>query len=428
MLSILNNYFFFSFLTTLAVSNNLALFFISWVGLNISLYGILLKSFNSFNKEITLKYFISGSIVTMFLLFSFLLYFFDFFSLSFSSASYIFFSTENLDNSDCAFFYVSSQQRVFYAILVCSLLFKLGSFPFHFYLADMYQALNERETMFVYTIALKISIFFTLLKILVSFWYLNQTIVDLLICSGFSSMFVSSFSILKQYKLSKFWAYSYLNSIGFTLLAISSGISCDLGELSFYSAKAYFFTYLITWFGIVDFMSTFTLKTIGTSGTKKLYYISDLLYLDSLGVKKSQNSFFGGYNLSANPSFHLVTMLVSLFGLPPALGFFSKALVYLDLASNPNTIFVLMFVVLLTPLISFGYLKLIVYCILPNGTNGSYRKLSGKSIVVYEKFAEWSILTYYGVSYFLLTAPAVYFFFNKIVTNDNWICKLLLTL
>jgi formate hydrogenlyase subunit 3/multisubunit Na+/H+ antiporter MnhD subunit len=53
-------------------------------------------------------------------------------------------------------------------------------------------------------------------------------------------MFISSFSMLKQYKLSKFWAYSYLNSLGFSLLAISSGISSELGEVSFYSSKIYF--------------------------------------------------------------------------------------------------------------------------------------------------------------------------------------------
>ena len=38
----------------------------------------------------------------------------------------------------------------------------------------MYQSLNEKETMFIYTIALKISIFVTLIKFLTNFWYLND--------------------------------------------------------------------------------------------------------------------------------------------------------------------------------------------------------------------------------------------------------------
>lgn len=239
-------------------------------------------------------------------------------------------------------------------------------------------------------------------------------------CSGFSSMFVSSFSIIKQYKLSKFWAYSYLNSIGFTLLAISAGIACDLGEVSFYSAKVYFFTYLITWFGIVDFISTFRLKTVGTEGSKKLYYISDLLYINNLNLKKNQKLSLSSHLTSSDPVFHLVVMLISLFGLPPALGFFSKALVYLDMASNSQTIFILMFVVLLTPLISFAYLKLIIYCILPKGVDGPYFKVCGRSILVStDRVDDVTVFSYYGVSYFLLTMPTIYFFFNQIVANSN---------
>lgn len=414
MLSILNNYFFFLFLTTLAVSDNLVLFFIGWVGLNISLYGILLKSFNSYNKEITLKYFISGSIITMFLLFSTLLYFIDYYTFSLSSSSYLFLNTDSVLGSFGSIFSVSKSQKVFYTVLVCSMLFKLGSFPFHFYLADMYQSLNERETMFAYTIALKISIFVTLLKFLTFFWYLNYTIVDTVIYSGFSSMFISSFSMLKQYKLSKLWAYSYLNSIGFTLLALASGISSEFGEISFYSAKVYFFTYLITWFGIVDFLSTFSLRTVNSKISKKLFYVSDLLYLNSykvLGLSKNNRSFYDGYVLSKNKSFDFVIFISSLFGLPPAIGFFSKALVYFDLASNSQTILILIGVLLLTPLSSFAYLKLIVYSIIDAGKMSSYSKVSGLPILVTNSYNSNYFVNYSFVSKLILILPLVSFIY-----------------
>lgn len=168
MLAILNSYFFFLFLTTLVVSNNLVLFFISWVGLNISLYGILLKSFNSYNKEMTLKYFISGSLVTIFLLVAILLYFMDFFTFNYVSVSYLYFNNNSLTNTS-ELIAISTIQKIYYSIIIAAFLFKLGAFPFHFYLVDMYQTLNTKETMFMYTVALKISIFFTLLKFLSSF-------------------------------------------------------------------------------------------------------------------------------------------------------------------------------------------------------------------------------------------------------------------
>jgi NADH:ubiquinone oxidoreductase subunit 2 (subunit N) len=79
MLNVLNNYIFIVFLLGLALSNNLILFFISWVGLNMALYAILLKSYNSYSVEMTLKYFISGAIITIFLLISILFYFIEFF-------------------------------------------------------------------------------------------------------------------------------------------------------------------------------------------------------------------------------------------------------------------------------------------------------------------------------------------------------------
>jgi hypothetical protein len=75
------------------------------------------------------------------------------------------------------------------------------------------------------------------------------------------------------------------------LLAISSGISSELGEVSFYSSKIYFFTYLITWFGLLDFISSFSLKTINSKVSKKLYYVSDLLFINIF--KKTSFGFDG---------------------------------------------------------------------------------------------------------------------------------------
>lgn len=418
MLSVLNNYFFFLFLTTLAVSDNLALFFIGWVGLNISLYGVLLKSFNSYNKEITLKYFISGSIVTMFLLFSILLYFLEYFTLSITSGNYLYLGTDKLRSAAILALDVSKVQKVFYSILICSLLFKLGSFPFHFYLADMYQALNERETMFIYTIALKIAVFLTLLKILTSFWYLNSAVFDLLITSGFASMFISSFSLLKQYKLSKFWAYSYLNSIGFTLLAVSAGISSEFGEVSFYSAKVYFFTYILTWFGILDFIASFSLKSVNGSVNRKLYYLTDLMYLSDrtfFRLKSLPISNLGSFFTYHNKGYYFAALLVSLFGLPPLLGFFSKALVYFDLASNSQTMLVFIFVLFLTPVVSFAYLKLIIYSLVTGGSQNSVSKVSGSTVFLVETSEPSAfILSYKSVVDFLILFPTFYFLWSYV--------------
>lgn len=414
MLAILNSYFFFLFLTTLVVSNNLVLFFISWVGLNISLYGILLKSFNSYNKEMTLKYFVSGSIVTIFILVAILLYFMDFFTFNYSVASYLYFNNDSLSETS-ELLYVSKLQKIYYSLIVSALLFKLGAFPFHFYLVDMYQTLNSKETMFLYTIALKISIFFTLLKFLSSFWYLNPIIVNLLICSGFGSVFVSSFSILKQYKLSKFWAYSYLNSAGYTLVALASGIGAQFGEISFYSAKVYFFTYILVWFGILDFISRVTFKTYKNKIFKKLYYVSDLTFLsNSLRISKPLSLENVNY-FKNNLSYYFSTLIVSLLGLPPTLGFFSKAVVYFDLISNIQTLPVFVSLLALTPLVAFAYLKIIIY-VLFSKVNNTFSKINKNVVNVLVEDSQF-LITFEHVSKFIIISPILFFVFE----NSNYL-------
>lgn len=413
MLSILNNYIFLLFLTTIAFSNNLVLFFISWIGLNISLYGILLKSFNSYNKEMTLKYFISGSVVTVFLLFSIMLYFMDYFTLSFLSPSYIFFSEQCL-TYDYNIIYINKAQKFFYSIILGSLLFKLGAFPFHFYLSDIYQTLNEKETMFLYTIVLKVSIFFTMLKFISNFWYLNGFVSELLIMSGFGSIFVSSFSILKQYKLAKIWAYSYLNSIGFTLISIVAGTVSDIGELSFYSAKIYFFVYLITWFGILDFISTISIKTKNSVLDKKLYYVSDLVYINSTSLFLSKNSvninnkYYEFFKLPI--AYHFLILVVSLLGLPPTFGFFSKALIYANLLSNHLTILIFILVLITTPLISFAYLKLIIYAILGVNSKTNFQ-INNNTILIKISQSQFPV-NFRIISFLIFTMPSLLWIFN----------------
>lgn len=366
MLPFINNYLFLTFLSILALSNNLILFFIGWIGLNISLYGILLKGFNSYNIEVTLKYFISGAILTIFLLFGMLIFFLEFFSFNMDTASYLFLNNDSLYQNFKILGKVSELQKTFYFIIISVFLFKLGAFPFHFYLGDIYEALDLKKTMFLYTVPLKLVIFLTMLKFLLNFWYLGHLCFDLLVCSGLGSLFVSSISAIKQYKLKKFWGYSYLNSIGFVLVSTASGIGSEFGEVSFFTAKFYFFTYLLTWCGIFDILISFEAKY--RKKVKELFYLADLLFLKKQIVygKKSNKKIkdLGFQTLNAyQVSFFI--FITSFMGLPPTLGFFAKTLVYIDLIETKNTAMLLVAILFLTPIMAYAYLKLVIYVVYP---------------------------------------------------------------
>lgn len=409
MLNILNNYVFLLFLTTLALSDNLVLFFISWVGLNISLYGILLKSFNSYNIEITLKYFISGSIITIFLLFSMLLFFIDYFSFNLNNTCYLYFNSENLQNIVMNLF-ISKFQKLYYMILIFSLLFKLGSFPFHFYISEIYESLDIKKIMFLYTVVLKIAIFITLLRFLNNFWFLNNIASDLLFCSGIGSVFIGSFSIIKQFKIKKFFSFSYLNSIGYIILSLASGISSDFGELSFYTAKVYFFTYILTWLGFFDIL--FSVRFNNRLKLTEIFYMSDLTFIKN--------------NYHNQPIFNLkisiLILTLSLMGLPPTFGFFSKTIFFLELVSNYSSIPIFIFILFLTPIVSFGYLRLLVYLLFPLKKNyfidnftsieivGNYSKIK-ESIFIKDRFT--NLFDFKKITQFIIILPILCYIYEK---------------
>lgn len=399
MLNICNKYIFLGFLTSLIISDNLILFFISWIGLNISLYGVLLKSFNSYNIEITLKYFVSGSIITIFVLFAMLLYFIDYFTFNFENLSYLQI-TNSFEYSNTNITYVSKYQKIYYISIITAILFKLGAFPFHFYISEMYESLNLKKAMPLYSISLKISIFLTLLKLLSNFWFLNHIIQDLLLCSGLGSIFISSVAMVKQYKIKKFLAYSYLNTTGYSLICLASSSLSEIGgDISFYCAKVYFFSYLLCWAAFLDILIKFKYKK--RNRLSELYYISDLIYFN----KKNLNSGLFGVK------YYIICLTASLAGLPPLLGFFAKSILFFEIVSNNFSTAVFLFLLILTPLSSYGYLKIMLSVIIRDTKKTKYvkkfyAKKYKKNTIVYfkKKYIFWKF-NYKNLTKILMISP-----------------------
>jgi NADH:ubiquinone oxidoreductase subunit 2 (subunit N) len=125
----------------------------------------------------------------------------------------------------------------------------------------------------------------------------------------------------------------------------------------------------------MDLMSSFNLvrpSTILGSIKSSIYYINDFIFFSEISYKKNLNKNFSIYNKFLYyfnnydykfVKYSIIIFLLSLLGLPPTIGFFSKALVYFELVSNQNTAFILFLILLLTPVVSFGYIKLIIYTI-----------------------------------------------------------------
>lgn len=423
------NVFFLIFLTLLVLSSDLINFFISWVGLNITLYGILLSGYNIYKNEITLKYFLSGSIITIFLLMSISIFYVNYGTFNFFNFSYIHFKSFSGNYWDGS---VSSSQRFSIIIIILCVLFKLGAFPFHFYLGDIYEGLDIKKNMFLYTIPLKVIVFILLIKISSIFAIYGSIVDDILKVSAIGSISASTFNMLWQKKLRRFWAYSYLNSIGFSIVSLDFLEISKFTNTEYFSGKVYFLVYIFTWFFIYEIF--YQIYVLRNNTFMEFEFISDLKKFSNknyqlsyftiqnkkTGVikKKNKNLELKNYAwkhliLSEATYFYsiktlrflLLLLILSLMGLPPFLGFYSKALLYSSLlTSKINSVF-LFWILAISPVAGLSYLRLIMPLVSDNSENINNIKnkclhISSSEMYSYKRNVKSQFFSYFNSKFF----------------------------
>lgn len=313
----------------------------------------------------TVKYFTVGVMLTVFFLFTMTLFAINYLSFGIDNLSYVVLK----DLAVTYTFYLNLTQKLFYVTIISLFLFKLGAFPFHFYLSDVYSALDLHRNMQTYTITLKAFILLAMFNIISQFWFVVDVFYPVLLVSALGSLFVGSFSALSQFSFRRFLAFSYLNAIGFVLLGLVTGLSFGFGAITFFTAKVYFLSYIIAWSLILLVMRTDGLL-LGIDKVKQnatFYYITDLSLLSILsGNDKNSNKDFFANILQKLKFISLVIAFASLMGLPPTVGFFAKTVVYLGLVGSNGGILLLTFTLLLTPIMAFSYLKVLVQLLYPN--------------------------------------------------------------
>jgi NADH-quinone oxidoreductase subunit N len=344
------------------------------VGLNISLYSVLLGAGTTFKfkksigpSELTLKYFIVGAMLTTFFLFTMVL--------------------SAIDDGGSIFF-----ESLFDIMYLSLILFKLGAFPFHFYLRDMYSILCPVDTMFTYTLNLKVNMFFMLTKVLgeVS----DDIAFPILVLSAIGSIVSGAVGALTQQKLKPFFAYSYLNSLGFSFLPFLTDSDSDL-------AIVYFLIYALAWWVILLVLQSNSTKVSDKIESTINGYNVDNLLVANMYVKNTKDAILAINHRNANSigirNTAFIVSFSSLLGLPPTLGFYAKAAVYFDLVGSDSGQLLLILALVFTPVMAYSYLRVIIKMVYPfvgnKFSNLNLRKtitqspltvvLSGKSSVIY---------------------------------------------
>lgn len=272
--------------------------------------------------EASLKYFILGAIASGLLLYG---------------MSMIYGVTGSLNITEISSFVAQVSNEILIinfalVFLVIGIAFKLGAVPFHMWAPDVYEGAPTPVTMFISAIP-KIAVVVMLIRLLIdglggmqNYWN------DLFIVLAILSIALGSLAALPQSNIKRLLAYSTISHIGFILLGFVTGVTQGYGAAVFY-VLTYSLTVLAV-FAVIISLSRKGFEADKITDYKGLNKISPLL------------------------SIIMLIAMLSMAGVPPFVGFYSKLFILQELISSGYT-YIAIFAVIFTVISAYYYLKII---------------------------------------------------------------------
>jgi len=309
-------------LQIIIISNNLFIIFLFLELVNLCIYCLIgLNKYSNLGIEIAYKYFIQSAYSTI---------------IGFFALSLIYISLGTLFINEIGLLLMNNIDLFSYIgiyLLILSIFFKLGLFPLHSWIADLYQGSFIIVTLYVATIP-KIAYIFLFLKLLLEF---NFIINNFSLLIAFITILYGSIIALYQTNLRRLIAYGSMVHTGFIIYSMSlyslDGISSAFFYLLFYILLVYFlFGFILFLYEINEDKNTFLIENISQIGI-------------ILKVNKLITILF---------SF----VLFSFAGLPLFIGFVSKWNIFLSLILYKKYI-ELFFLILISVLSLVYYIRII---------------------------------------------------------------------
>ena len=220
--------------------------------------------------------------------------------------------------------------------ILISLLFKLAIAPFHTWAPDVYEGSPSASTFF-FAVVPKLAIFVLLLRIFYySFFGFFESWRYFIVIVVVLSIIVGSFGGIEQRKLKSLLVYSSISHMGYALIAFSAGTFESI-QMLFCYLVVYSFSGLCVW-------SIFVLTRLKNNHLQKQN--KDLTDLVSLGKSNYMLAIF------------FTTVLFSVAGFPPMIGFLVKISVFLT-AIESSMFFVVLISILCSVIGTFYYIRLI---------------------------------------------------------------------
>lgn len=240
------------------------------------------------------------------------------------------------DSSNATGLFDTSLIKFGLIFILISLLFKLAIAPFHTWAPDVYESSPSSSTFF-FAVVPKLAIFVLLLRIFYhSFFCFFESWRYFIVISVVLSIIVGSFGGLEQRKLKSLLVYSSISHMGYALIAFSAG-TFDSIQMLFCYLVVYSFSGLCVW-------SIFIQTRVKTNYLQKQN--KDLTDLVLLGKSNYMLAIF------------FTTVLFSIAGFPPMIGFLVKISVFLT-AIESSMYFVALLSILCSVIGTFYYIRLI---------------------------------------------------------------------
>lgn len=333
-------------------SNHLLFMFIALEIMSLAIYVLVaMRRSSRFSAEAGLKYFILGGLASALFLYGSSLVFGS--SGSFELAAIKDYLTANPSPS---FIYYMGL-----GLIVTALLFKVGAFPFHGWVPDVYQGAATNVTGFMGA-AVKFTAFMAFANIARHMVYVPN-VANLVWFENFiwlasaASMIYGNFVAISQTEIKRMLSFSTIAHTGYLLMGLHSMRTGAASE----SLILYLFFYALSNLGAFAVISMFESKN-----QKDL----TLEQLTGMGLK---HPLMGAF---------LTLFLLSMAGIPLTSGFIGKYGLFNSVVISGDIPLVV--IAVLTSVVSvYYYLRVIVYMFMKESVNGPavYNRMSGASLV-----------------------------------------------
>jgi NADH-quinone oxidoreductase subunit N len=246
------------------------------------------------------------------------------------------------------------------ALVLIGFIFKIGAFPLHQWVPDVYEGAPMSVTAFM-SVGVKAAAFAILLRVLFEgFNQLQVSIMPVLWVVAIFTIIVGNVAAIAQKSIKRMLAYSSIAHAGYALIGVVAAYGGQTLAVS----------------SVIYYLFAYTFMNLGAFGV--------LTYLSRDGKEcETFDDIAGLWGRKPFVALALGIFMFSLAGIPPTIGFFAKYRVFLS-AVQAEFYWLAVIGILGSVVSAYYYLRVLVYAFMKEGTSPfpSFKLASSIALIV----------------------------------------------